>query len=180
LLVSPVVTAPATPATNRSAIVAASPEITRRELDRRSTPPLWTNSTGPSRQAARQPIRCDDLVVATEDDVRRIALSLPETDEHPSYGGRPSFRVRKKGFTWLREDGVSITLHMASLDEKEELLASDPRKFFTEPHYDGYPMVLLRYAKISVKELRELITDSWRQKAPKKVLAAFEESEAGS
>jgi hypothetical protein len=116
--------------------------------------------------------------MATEDDVRRIALSLPETDEHPSYGGRPSFRVRKKGFTWLREDGVSITLHMASLEDKEEMLASDPRKFFTEPHYDGYPMVLLRYAKVGVKELRELITDSWRLKAPKRVLAAFEAAES--
>jgi hypothetical protein len=117
--------------------------------------------------------------VATEADVRRIALSLPETDEHPSYGGRPSFRVRKKGFTWLREDGISITLHTASLEEKDELLASDPRKFFTEPHYDGHPMVLLRYAKVGVKELRELLTESWRLKAPRKVAAAFDASESG-
>lgn len=112
--------------------------------------------------------------MATEEDVRRIALSLPETDEHPSYGGRPSFRVRKKGFTWLREDGVSITLHCTSLEEKEELLALDPRKFFTEPHYDGHPMVLLRYKNVGVKELRELLTDSWRIRAPKKVVTAFD------
>jgi hypothetical protein len=117
--------------------------------------------------------------MATEEDVRRIALSLPETDEHPSYGGRPSFRVRKKGFTWLREDGTSITIHTPSLDEKEELLASDAKKFFTEPHYDGFPVVLLRYGAVSAKELRELLTDSWRVKAPKRVVAAFDSSEAG-
>jgi hypothetical protein len=112
--------------------------------------------------------------VATEDDVRRIALSLPETDEHPSYGGRPSFRVKKKGFVYVREDGDSVAMWVNDSSEKEALLASDPRKFFTEPHYDGYDMVLVRYRKVGVKELRELITDSWRAKAPKRVLAEFE------
>ncbi|MEY2421080.1 MAG: hypothetical protein QOI95_1147 [Acidimicrobiaceae bacterium] len=112
--------------------------------------------------------------MATEDDIRLIALSLPETDEHASYGGRPSFRVKKKGFLYLREDGESIVVWVNDLGEKEALLASDPRKFFTEPHYDGYDTVLVRYGKVSVKELRELITDSWRVKAPKRVLAGFE------
>jgi hypothetical protein len=112
--------------------------------------------------------------MATEDDVRRVALSLPETDEHPSYGGRPSFRVKKKGFLYVREDGDSIVVWVSDLGEKEALLASDPRKFFTEPHYDGSCTVLVRYGKVRAKELRELITDSWRVKAPKRVLAAFE------
>ncbi len=112
--------------------------------------------------------------MADQDDVRAIALSLPETDEHPSYGGRPSFRVRKKGFSSLREDGISLTVHVGSLDEKEALLASDPEKFFTEPHYDGYPMVLVRYAQVDVEELRELLTDSWRLRAPKRVVRAFD------
>ena len=117
--------------------------------------------------------------MATEDDVRRIALSLPETDEHPSYGGRPSFRVKKKGFLYVREDGDSIVVWVSDQGEKEALLASDQRKFFTEPHYDGYDTVLVRYRKVSVKELRELITDSWRNKAPKRVLAAFEADNSG-
>ena len=113
-------------------------------------------------------------LVATIDDVRRIALSLPETDEHPSYGGRPSFRVKKKGFLYVREDDVSVAAWVSDLGEKEALLAADARKFFTTPHYDGYPMVLIHYAKVGLKELRELITDSWRVKAPKRVLAAFD------
>jgi hypothetical protein len=112
--------------------------------------------------------------VATEDDVRRIALSLPETDEHPSYGGRPAFRVKKKGFLYTKEDGESIALWVSDFGEKEALLGSDPRKFFTTPHYDGHPMVLVRYRKVGVKELGELITDSWRARAPKRVLTDFE------
>jgi hypothetical protein len=115
--------------------------------------------------------------MATEDDVRRLALSLPETDDHPSHGGRSAFRVRKKGFCYIREDGGSIALPVADFDEKEALLASDPRKFFTTPHYDGYAMVCVRWGKVGVRELRELLTDAWRLKAPKKLLAAFEAGE---
>src|SRR5256885_15184447 len=112
--------------------------------------------------------------MATADDVRRIALSLPETDEHPSYGGRPSFRVRKKGFARLLDDGESCGIWLESLEEKEALLASDARKFFTTPHHDGYATLLVRYAAVDVDELRELITDSWRLKAPKRVVAAYD------
>lgn len=114
--------------------------------------------------------------MATQNDIRKIALSLPETDEHASYGGTPSFRVKKKGFTRIREDGFSIVLFVADLTEKEALLASNSKKFFTEPHYDGHPTVLVRFAAVGVKELRELLTDSWRLKAPSKVLAAFDAS----
>lgn len=112
--------------------------------------------------------------MATADDVRRIALSLPETDEHPSYQGQPSFRVRKKGFAALRDDGEHLVIWVESLDAKEVLLASDPRKFFTTPHHDGYRTVLVRYAVVGVRELRELLTDAWRTKAPKGVVAAFD------
>jgi hypothetical protein len=120
------------------------------------------------------------LAMATLSAVRRIALSLPETDEHPSYGGRPSFRVRKKGFLYVREDGESLAMHVSDEGEKHALVASDPRKFFTTPHYDGYAMVCVRYKEVDAQELRELITDSWRLKAPKRVLAEFEASETTS
>jgi hypothetical protein len=116
------------------------------------------------------------MAVATLDDVQRIALSLPETDEHASYGGRPAYRVRKKGFCYVREDGVSIVVSVSDLGEKEALLASEPRKFFTEPHYDGYPSVLVRYGKVGVNELRELLTDAWRAKAPKRLVAEFDKT----
>lgn len=115
--------------------------------------------------------------MATEEDVRRIALSLPETSERASYEGTPSFRTKRKAFTRIRGDGESIVVFVASVEEKEALLASDARKFFTTPHYDEYPAVLVRFAETDVDELRELLTDSWRLAAPKRVLAAFEADE---
>lgn len=115
--------------------------------------------------------------MATEDDVRRIALSLPETSERPSYEGTPSFRTKRKAFTRIRGDGESIVVFVDSVEEKEVLLASDSTKFFTTSHYDGYPAVLVRLAEADIDELRELLTDSWRLAAPKRVLAAFEAAE---
>jgi hypothetical protein len=112
--------------------------------------------------------------MASFDDVRAIALSLPETDEHASYGGRPSFRVRKKGFCYLRDDETSLALYVGDLDEKEALLAADGRKFFTTPHYDGYAMICVRFGKVGVRELRELLTDAWRLRAPKRVRDALD------
>ncbi len=107
--------------------------------------------------------------MATEADVRRIALSLPETTEQPWYG-TPGFRVKGKGFLRIRSEAEGgLVVFVADLDEKEALLASDPKKFFTTPHYDGYPTVLVHLAAVGVRELRELITDAWLLKAPPKV-----------
>jgi hypothetical protein len=112
--------------------------------------------------------------MATEKDVRRIALSLPETTEKPWYGS-PGFRVKDKGFLRIRSEAEGgLVVFVSDLGEKEALLASDPEKFFTTPHYDGYPAVLVNIAAVDVDELRELITDSWIQKAPKRVLQAYE------
>jgi hypothetical protein len=112
--------------------------------------------------------------VATEADVRKIALSLPETTERPSYG-TPGFRVKDKLFLRIRSDAEGgLVVFVSDLGEKEALLQSDRKKFFTTPHYDGYATVLVNLQAIGVRELRELITDSWRLKAPKRVLQAFD------
>ena len=117
--------------------------------------------------------------MATEDDVRRIALSLPETFEKPWFN-TPGFRVKDKGFLRIRSEAEGgLVIFVADLGEKDALLASDPAKFFTTPHYDGYPAVLVDLAAIDVDELRELITDSWRLKAPKRVLKAYDEQSGG-
>jgi hypothetical protein len=114
--------------------------------------------------------------MATEEDVRRIALSLPETIEKPWYGS-PGFRVKDKGFLRIRSEAEGgLVVFVADLGEKEALLASDPKKFFTTPHYDGYPTLLVHLPAIGVRELREVITESWCLKAPARVLEAFEES----
>jgi hypothetical protein len=107
--------------------------------------------------------------MATEADVRRIALSLPETIEKPWFGS-PGFRVKDKGFLRIRSEAEGwLVVFVADLAEKEALLASDPKKFHTTPHYDGYPTVLVDLPKVKVAELRELICDAWLVKAPPKV-----------
>ncbi len=114
--------------------------------------------------------------MATEDDVRRIALALPETIEKPWYG-TPGFRVKDKGFLRIRSEAEGgLVVFVGDEGEKEALLASDPETFFTTPHYDGYPIVLVNLAQVGEDELTELITESWRLKAPKRVRQAYDEA----
>jgi len=113
--------------------------------------------------------------VVTEEDVRRAALSLPQTSEKPSYG-TPGFRVRDRGFARIRLEDDSVVLWCADLAEKNGLLDTEPEKFFTTPHYDGHPTVLLRMAAVGRDELAELLTDSWRVRAPAKLVAEFDRS----
>ncbi|HET6662785.1 MAG TPA: MmcQ/YjbR family DNA-binding protein [Acidimicrobiales bacterium] len=117
--------------------------------------------------------------MATEDDVRRIALSLPETIEKPWFG-TPGFRVQDKGFLRIRSEAEGgLVVFVPDLGEKEALLASEPEKFFTTPHYDGHPTVLVNLAAIGVDELRELITESWLIRAPKRVRQTYEDDVVG-
>jgi hypothetical protein len=118
--------------------------------------------------------------VADESDVRRIALTLPETTEKPWYG-TPGFRVKDKGFLRIRSEAEGgLVVFVADLGEKDALLASDPEKFFTTPHYDGYPAVLVHLEAVEEDELTELIVESWRIKAPKRVMKAYEDSLPGA
>ena len=117
----------------------------------------------------------DDRGVATEDDVRRIALALPATTERPSYG-TPGFRVKDKLFARMREghDEEVLVLWTDSEEDKHALIAEAPDTFFTVPHYDGYAAVLVRLAAIDGDELAELLIDAWRTRAPKRLLAELD------
>ena len=97
--------------------------------------------------------------MVTEDDVRRLALSLENTTEKPSYG-TPGFRVKDRLFARMKEEGVLVVYHEGE-DEKEALIESEPDKFFTTSHYDGYPMVLVRLEAIDAQELLDLLEESW-------------------
>lgn len=110
--------------------------------------------------------------MATEDDVRRLALALPETSERP-WHGTPGFRVRDRSFARIRDDGL-VVVFVADLDEKEALLLSAPEAFTTTPHYDGWPTVLVRLEGVELDELEEVLTESWRLKAPTRLRAAFD------
>src|SRR5215213_9559582 len=110
--------------------------------------------------------------MATAEHLRDIALSLPEATEKPMHG-TPAFYVKTKFFAKLSHDARTAVLHVDSLEEKETLLAAEPVKLTTTPHYDGYRMVLVVLAKVTKAELREFVIESWRLRAPKKLLAAF-------
>jgi hypothetical protein len=114
--------------------------------------------------------------MAAQEDVRRIALSLPQTSEagdHFGFGVVSKGKLR--GFAWAWNERTEprvpnaevLAVRVASLADKEELLAADPEKFFTEPHYNGFPAVLVRLPAIDAGELAELITDAWRCQAPR-------------
>ncbi len=115
----------------------------------------------------------DTGAVVTEEDVRRAALSLPATTEKPSYG-TPGFRVKDRLFARIREEGDLVVVWVGDLGEKEALLQSDPETFTTTPHYDGHPTVLLRMEAVDEDELLEVLTESWRLRAPKRLLDAFD------
>lgn len=104
--------------------------------------------------------------MVTEEDVRRIALSLPGAYEQASYGGRPSWRTRPRMFTWIRDEPEAVVVWVDSLEDKEALIASDPGKFFTTSHYDRHSVVLVRLEAVDLEEVTELIGDSWRLRAP--------------
>jgi hypothetical protein len=116
--------------------------------------------------------------VADADDVRRLALALPEVEEVPSDGF--DFRVGNKGFVWsyperrpgqrrvIRTD-VAV-LYVGDEAEKQALVLGEPDLFFTTPAYDGLPLAMLRLEHVSVERLEELVTDAWRMRAPVELL----------
>jgi hypothetical protein len=126
--------------------------------------------------------------VASLDDVRRLALALPETEEGSGgHGGELAWTVRGKLFVWERPlrrgdrealgaaapEGTVLAARVRDLGVREALIADDPGVFFTTPHFDGYPAVLVRLDDIAVAELEELVVDAWLARAPKRVAAAF-------
>lgn len=122
--------------------------------------------------------------MATQADVRRIALSLAGTEQ---VEGRFAFAVpvkgKLKGFAWVWMERVVpkkprvanpavLAIRVGNLVDKDVLISADPAKYVIDPHYDGYPAVLVRLAAVKVPELRGLLTEGWRcyaaQPAPKR------------
>jgi hypothetical protein len=120
--------------------------------------------------------------MADEQDVRRLALSLPHVEEIDCDGF--DFRVGGKGFVWsyperrpgqpraIRTD-VAV-LFVGDEAEKQALLLGEPRLFFTVPGYDGWPLVMLRLAEVTEERLAELVTDAWRMRAPADLAGALD------
>jgi len=128
--------------------------------------------------------------MATWDDVSRIALALPETMERSSPNGLLEWRVRDKSFAWERPlrkgdlealgdaapDGPILAARVPDLGVKEALLADDPDVYFTTPHFNGYPAVLVRLERIGVPDMEELLVEAWLHRAPKRLAKEYLET----
>jgi hypothetical protein len=99
----------------------------------------------------------------------RIALALPGVEESTSYG-TPAFKAGGKLLARLREDGDSLVV-MTTFEDREILMEADPRVFFLTDHYLNYPIVLVRLSAVGHSALREVLTRSWRLRAPKRLQA---------
>ena len=120
--------------------------------------------------------------MADADDVRRLAMTLPDVEEIDSDGF--DFRVDGKGFIWsypertpgqprrIRTD-IAV-LYVGDEAEKQALLLGEPEIFFTTSGYDGWPLVMLRLAEIDAGRLAELVTDAWRMRAPAELAAEID------
>ncbi|MGH2894310.1 MAG: MmcQ/YjbR family DNA-binding protein [Solirubrobacteraceae bacterium] len=124
--------------------------------------------------------------MATWDDVRRLALALPETGERESRGTR-QWRVKDKLFVWERPlrasdlaalgdaapEGPILGARVEHLVAKEALVADDSGVYFTTPHFDGYPAILVVLDLISAADLEEVTVEAWLARAPAKLAKAF-------
>jgi hypothetical protein len=113
-------------------------------------------------------------------------MALPEASEVLSHGV-PGWRVKQKTFAWdrplrradleaLSEDapeGPVLGAKVPDVGVKEALLADDPAVFFTTPHFDGYPAVLVRLDQITITDLEELIVEAWLTQAPKRLATQY-------
>ncbi|HKE66569.1 MAG TPA: MmcQ/YjbR family DNA-binding protein [Micromonosporaceae bacterium] len=125
--------------------------------------------------------------MATWEDVRAVALALPETIERSGRDGLRDWRVKDKGFVWERPlrkadlvalgdaapTGAILGARLPDVGAKAALIADDPDVYFTTPHFDGYPAILVQLDHIGPDELEELIVEAWLVQAPKTVAKAY-------
>jgi hypothetical protein len=130
--------------------------------------------------------------MATWEDVRRLALALPETKETGYRQGNAAWQVRDKGrdrgFVWERPlgkkdradlgdaapDGPILAARVSGEDEKRALIDDNPDIYFTIPHFNGFPAILVRLDEIDLGELEEVVTEAWLLLAPKRLTTEWE------
>jgi hypothetical protein len=107
----------------------------------------------------------------TYETARQIALALPGAEEGTSYG-TPACKVGGKLFARLHQDGESLVIKV-DFEEREQLMQAEPEKFYITDHYLNYPWMLVRLSKVRRDQLSDLLLQSWRRVAPKRLVAGF-------
>ena len=124
--------------------------------------------------------------MATWDDVQRLALAMPEATERVSRDMR-QWCVKDKLFVWERPlrktdlralgdaapEGPILGARVEHLGAKEALLQGDEGVFFTTPHFDGYPAILLKLEPAPLDLLEEIVVEAWLARAPKRLVKAY-------
>ena len=127
--------------------------------------------------------------MATMADLNALAMAMPQTTKEVSEDGRPSYLVHGKMYCFHRSrrpDAVDpasvermadvLMFRVADLDVKELILSDDRGVYFTTPHFNGYPAVLMRIPsleRLEREELRELVAEAWLTRAQKRVAKAW-------
>ena len=121
--------------------------------------------------------------MATRADVRRIALSLPgATEGTTGFAFGVEVKGKQKGFAWVWNERVRpkapkvpnpgvLAIRVANVGQRDAMISAEPDRFFTEPHYNGFPAVLVRLQAVRVRDLRVLLTEGWRCMAPRRASA---------
>jgi hypothetical protein len=117
-------------------------------------------------------------MAANIQDVRRIAMALPDVVEGSCHG-TPAFYLRRKLMLRLRDDHETLVVRFP-MEERDELLEAEPDIFSVTEHYLNYPAILVSLPNVSLTRLKKLIEDDWRRLASKKQLAAFEATRSKS
>ena len=103
---------------------------------------------------------------------------LPEVELSTSYG-TPALKVRGKLFARLRADEREMVLFVDFM-EREALVQSSPGTYSVTPHYQDWPMVIIDLPSADPDELRELLIESWRRRAPKRLVGEYDAAHPGS
>jgi hypothetical protein len=114
----------------------------------------------------------------TWDDVVEIGTALPGVEVTTAYG-TPALKVKGKFMCRLRTDPDALVVRVIDLEDREALLQGKPRVFFSTPHYDGYPYVLVRLNLVGRRQLSELLEDAWRLRAPKRMVSTYDAEASG-
>ncbi len=109
----------------------------------------------------------------TGDDLRRLAMALPEVEERLTWEVDITFRVRDKIFAIMGQDGAQASIK-ATLEAQQALVASEPETFSVSAYTGRYGWTTVVLARVSAEELGDLVEDAWRRTAPKRLVAVYD------